>query len=314
MKPIYLLLLILMNFFWAGSYSAFKALAPHLNPGGVVTMRFGLAAVVLLAAWPWLRGQTPRGGDFIKTVIMGIAVFVIGPRLQVAAVQLGQAGDAAVLMGLEPLIASVAAAIFLREHIGPRRWIGFCLGLSGVLFLARVWRPDFQFASLTASSLMVASFVTETAYSIMGKPLIIRAGLLKVLALALGAGTVVNLCIDGARTLTAARAMPLNAWLLILYLAIICTLAGYALWFVVIRETEVNVTALTVFIQPVVGVMIASAWLGETLHWGQLWGSVAIVVGLAIALSRQIKAPSSNIQAPEKLQAPNTKGQDSNQS
>jgi hypothetical protein len=35
-------------------------------------------------------------------------------------------------------------------------------------------------------------------------------------------------------------------------------------------------------------VALAKLWLGETLHWGQLWGSVAIVVGLVIGLSRQV--------------------------
>ena len=54
-------------------------------------------------------------------------------------------------------------------------------------------------------------------------------------------------------------------------------------------DTEVNVASLTVFLQPVVGVVLAVALLGEKLHWGQLWGSLAIVLGLVVALSRQIK-------------------------
>ena len=96
-----------------------------------------------------------------------------------------------------------------------------------------------------------------------------------------------------SQTWRAALAMPLKPWLLLIYLATICTLVGYTVWFIVIRETEVNVTALTIFIQPVFGVLIATATLGETLRWGQLWGSVAILTGLIIGLSRQIK-PAEN--------------------
>jgi len=291
MKPAHLLLLLGMNVLWAGSYASFKALSPHLDAGGVATLRFGLSAVVLLLAWPWLPGSAPRGRELFKNVLMGVIVFVCATRLQVAGVQLGQAGDAAVLMGLEPLVTSVAAAVFLREHIGPRRWLGFCLGLSGVLFMAQVWRPDFRLPGLTANSLFVASFVCEAAYSVMGKPLLERAGLVKVLAIALMAGTVVNLLIDGRQTLVATQALPLRAWLLLLYLSLICTVAGYIIWFVVIRVTEVNVTVLTVFLQPVVGVLIATLALGESLHWGQLWGCLAIVLGLIIGLSRQIRSP-----------------------
>jgi drug/metabolite transporter (DMT)-like permease len=289
MKPAHLILLIVMNVLWAGSYSTFKTLAPQLDPGGVATLRFGLAAIPLLLCWPWLPGNAPRGRDLIKTLLMGVIVFVLAPRLQVAGVQRGQAGDAAVLMALEPLITSVGAALFLREHIGPRRWLGFCLGLAGVVLMAEVWKPDFHLPGLTANGLFVASFVCEAACSIMGKPLIGRAGLLRVLALALAAGAVVNCGIDGRQTLAAAQHLSPGAWWLLAYLAIICTLIGYVVWLVVIRETEVNVTVLTVFIQPVVGVVIATVALKESLHWGQLWGSLAIVVGLVIALSRQIK-------------------------
>ena len=89
MKPLHLVLLIVMNFFWAGAYSAFKALAPQLDAGGVTTLRFGLAAVALVACWPWLPGQSPRGRDLLRTALMGIVVFVFAPRLQVAGVQQG---------------------------------------------------------------------------------------------------------------------------------------------------------------------------------------------------------------------------------
>jgi drug/metabolite transporter (DMT)-like permease len=298
MKSAHLLLLVVMNVFWAGSYAAFKALAPYLDAGGIATLRFGLAAAMLVVVWPWLPGNAPRGRDLLKNVLMGLAVFVCAPRLQVAGVQRGQAGDAAVLMGLEPLITSIAAALFLREHIGPRRWIGFALGLSGVLFMAQVWRPDFHLPGLTANVLFVSSFVCEAVYSVAGKPLLERAGLVKVLAIALVSGTVLNTAIDGAATLSAVKNLPPHAWLLLFYLSAICTVVGYIVWFVVIRVTDVSVTVLTVFLQPVIGVLIAALVLKETLHWGQLWGCLAILAGLVVGLSRQLKkatgAPGPN--------------------
>ena len=291
MKPLHLILLIVMNFFWAGAYSAFKALAPQLDPGCLTTLRFGLATVPLLLCWPWLPGQSPRGGDLVKTLLMGLIVFVLAPRLQVAGVQQGKAGDVAVLMALEPLITSLAAAMFLGEHVGPRRWLGFGCGLVGMVLMEEVWSPGFRLPGLTANALFVASFVCEAAYSVMGQPLIRRAGLLKVLTLALLSGGLLNGALDGRATIAAAQRLTPGAWALVAYLAVICTLVGYVVWFVVIRETEVNVTALTVFIQPVVGVGLATLALHEALHWGQLWGSLAIVAGLVIALSRQIRLP-----------------------
>lgn len=287
-----------MNFFWAAVYASYKVVGQNLpavgTTGAIVTLRFGLAALCLLFAWPWLPGQAPRGRDLVKTCLMGLIVFVLGQRLQVYGNQLGTAGNSAILMAVEPLITSLAAALFLREHIGPRRMAGFLLGMVGVALLHEVWRRDFQWMGLAASLIFVSSFVCETAYSVIGKPIIAGASLMKVLAISLLVGTAANLLIDGPETLQAAKMLPPQAWGLLLGLAIVCTAIGYTVWFVVIRECPVNVAALTIFAQSVFGVALAALWLREKLHWGHLLGSLAIVAGLVLGLSRQIKRPAQS--------------------
>src|SRR5215472_14996838 len=119
MKPSHLIILLLMNFCWAAVYSAYKVIA--IPAGSLVTLRFGLAGVCLLLAWPWLPGAAPRGRDLLLTCLMGVITFTIGQRLQVYGNEIGTAGNSAVLMAMEPLVTSAAAALFLREHIGPRR-------------------------------------------------------------------------------------------------------------------------------------------------------------------------------------------------
>ncbi len=289
MKPTYLILLLVMNLCWAAVYSSYKVIGHDLTTGGIVTLRFGLAGLCLLTAWPWLPGPAPRGRALGLTCLMGLMLYVLGQRLQVYGNYLGTAGNSAVLMALEPLLTSLAAAVFLREHIGPRRWAGFALGLSGVGLLHGVWRQDFQWSGLGASLLLVASFVCEAAYSVMGKPIIARASVMKMLAISLLVGTAANLLIDGSATVSSARVMRPEAWLLVGALAVVCTAIGYSVWFIVIRDCPINVAALTIFAQSVFGVGIAAVWLGERPHWGQLAGSVTIVAGLVLGLSRQIR-------------------------
>jgi O-acetylserine/cysteine efflux transporter len=202
---------------------------------------------------------------------------------------LGQAGNSAVLMALEPLLTSVAAALFLHEHIGPRRLAGFALGLLGVGLLHGVWRPDFQWTGLAASLIFISSFICEAAASVIGKPIVAHASAFKMLAIALLFGTAVNLLIDGRATVLAAQELPMRAWALLAYLAVVCTAVGYTAWFVVIRDCPINVAALTIFAQALFGVIIAAVWLRERLHWGQLFGGIVIVAGLVLGLSRQIK-------------------------
>jgi len=90
--------------------------------------------------------------------------------------------------------------------------------------------------------------------------------------------------LNGTPTFSAIPHLTPQTWLLLAYLVVVCTLVGYSLWYLVIRETEVNVTGLTVFAQPVAGLMLSVIWVGEALHWGQFWGSLAIIAGLVIAL------------------------------
>ena len=288
MKPSYLILLLLANLAWGCVYPAYKILGAHLSPGGIVTLRFGLAALCFLPAWPFLRGPAPRGRDLFNACLMGVFLFVVGQRLQAYANQVGTAGNSAVLMAIAPLLTTVAAAVFLRERIGPRRLAGFFLGICGVALLNRVWRTDFQLAGLAPSLIFISSFVCETGYSIVGKPIVTRASEAKSVAVTLFAGTAANLLLDGPQTLRAARTLPFSAWGLLFALAIICTVLGYTLWLVVIRKCPVNVAALTIFAQSVFGVLIAALWLNEKLHWGHLFGSLSIAAGLGLGLSRQV--------------------------
>jgi drug/metabolite transporter (DMT)-like permease len=289
MRVAHLILLIVLNAFWAATLSVYKPLGLYLDPASIVTLRFGMAALCLLVLWPWLPGAAPRGRDLGRSVAMGAVQFVCGQRLQVLGNHLGTAGNSSVLMALEPLLTSLAAAVFLREHIGPRRWAGFAIGMFGVALLNGVWRADFRLTGAVPSLIFISSFLCEAAYSIIGKPVVQRASAAKTLAVSLLSGTAINALVDGRATLAAARTLPLAAWLGLAYLAIICTVIGYGAWLVIIRRTDVNVAALTIFAQPVFGVALAALWLREPLQWGQLWGSLAIIAGLGFGLSRQIK-------------------------
>ena len=289
MKPRFLGLLIAMNLVWAGTCPIYKVLADQASSGAIATLRYGLATLCLLAAWPWLPGRGPRGRDLLKSLVMGGIVFCLAPRLQIEGVHRGMASDTSLLIALDPLIVAVAAAVFLRERISSRRWWGFGLGMVGVALLSQLGPTGAQsLGGLFANLLFIASFVCEAAYSVMGKPMLARLGTFKLLGAALVGGTLANVSWEGlaggASTWQAACHLPLSAWGWLVYMALICTITGYALWYWVIRETDVNIAGLTVFIQPVAGLAMSVAWLGEPLHWGQLWGSAIILAGLIVGL------------------------------
>jgi drug/metabolite transporter (DMT)-like permease len=281
MSAVWLWLLIAMNLLWAGTVSMYKYLGTFLDAGAIATTRFGLATLCMGMLWPWLPGKGPRGKDILRALCMGVIVFCLSPRLQIAAVQRGQAGDTALLIALEPLIVAVGAALFLKERIAPKRWWGFGLGMLGTTLIAQIWRNDVQaLRGLLANMIFVSSFVCEAAFSLIGKPMLDRVSPLKLVAVGLAGGTIANVAISGVNI----PPMPAPAWFCLAFLGVICTAFGYALWYFAIQRAPVNLVSLTVFVQPVAGLLLAWLWLGEPLHGGQFWGSLVIVAGLVIAL------------------------------
>jgi drug/metabolite transporter (DMT)-like permease len=288
-----------MNALWAGTYSAFKALSVQLTPGEIVALRFTLAGFGMLACWPLFKGSIPHGTDLLKTAAMGIIVFTIGPRLQVLGVRLGNAGDSSVVAALEPLIIAVAAALCLRERVPARRWAGFGLGLVGVWLLNGGWHLEVRWPTLAANLVLFGAFVCDSAYSVIGKPILARAGVAKLVTVALWCGTLPNLLFDGPSTVVNLRLLTPHAWWIVAYLVVVCTLIGYSLWFIVIRETDVSRAALTILVQPLFGIVIAALSLGEPIHWGQLWGTVVILAGLVAGLSQRRGTGPGGLPAPD---------------
>ena len=298
MRPAHLIALLVMNVLWAGSYSCFKALSGRMTAGEIVTWRYTLAALLLAALWPLLPGRAPRGRrELLRAAIMGLLVFTAGPRLQVLGVHLGNAGDSSVVIGLEPLVTAVAAALFLREHVPARRWVGFALGLTGIILLNGAWHLDLKTASLWANLVFLSSFVCESAYSVVGKPLLQHCSPIKLIASSLFWGAGLNVLLDGRAALTRAPALTATDWANLAFLVLVCTLLGYTLWYLVIRECDVNLAALTILVQPIFGVLAAAWFLGEALHWGQLWGTLVVLTGLVLGFKRP-EPPAPDVPAP----------------
>jgi drug/metabolite transporter (DMT)-like permease len=153
--------------------------------------------------------------------------------------------------------------------------------MLGAVLISEIWRDDvYALRGFVANLIFISSFVCEAAFSLIGKPMLDRVSPLKLVGVGLLGGTAANISLSGASI----PHLPIGAWLSVVYLGLICTAFGYALWYFAIQRAPVNLVGLTVFAQPVAGLLLAALWLGERLHWGQFWGSAVIVAGLIIGL------------------------------
>ncbi|MBL9129026.1 MAG: DMT family transporter [Verrucomicrobiales bacterium] len=291
MKASHLILLLALNVGWAALPAIVSRHEAELLPREFIFLRYGFAFAALAVVWPWLPGELPKGRDFWRASAMGVTVFTLGHLCQIAGMQMSRASDAAVLLALDPLVSSIGAALFLHEKIPGRRWGGFVLAIAGVGLLSW-WHAAAPLPGLIANLLIVLSFVSEAVWSVMGKPLVERWGIPKVTLLALGAGTLTNALLlvpDAGRHAARMAALSGEAWATLALLGILLTAIGYSVWYLVIREVPVSLAAMTIYLQPVVATVLAVVLAREVPHAGHAWGSLFIVAGLVLGLSKARK-------------------------
>jgi drug/metabolite transporter (DMT)-like permease len=90
------------------------------------------------------RLRTQRLPDHARRAVMG----VIGMYLNLGAVILLPLAEATVLGFTAPIFAVILAALLLREHVGPIRWLAVALGLAGVIVIAGPDRANMPLGGL----------------------------------------------------------------------------------------------------------------------------------------------------------------------
>ena len=91
---------------------------------------------------------------------------------------------------------------------------------------------------------------------------------------------------ETATPLAQIAALSPEAWLAVLYVAVISTVLGYSLWGAVLsRHPAARVTPFALLI-PVVSMLVAGLVLGERLTGPEAIGSVVVLAGLALTVLR----------------------------
>ncbi|WP_425419670.1 DMT family transporter [Oricola indica] len=108
----------------------------------VIALPFAIALTVRMGGTGALRSRKPaahflRGFLWIVATIMFFTSFI---RLDLA--------EATALIFVAPLFITAMSALFLRERVGPRRWLAVCAGFLGVLIVIRPGTAAFQTVSL----------------------------------------------------------------------------------------------------------------------------------------------------------------------
>lgn len=280
-------ILVAMNLFWSGSYAVIKYGLDSMDPIALVFWRllFGLVILVVFVA---IKGYSLkiRRGDVIRIVLAGLFL-ATSSSLTVIGIELSNATDASLLYVFEPVWGIILASLILRERMPFTTIVGLLLVLAGFLSLS-----GFDFRALfgigesgvgIGNILMVIGLLAESLFTIVLKPVAKRCGAPVVFAGVLLVAVIATSFPLGMRGDFAPPTTGAGIFA-IAYLSIICTALGYTLWVAIMRYIPINVMLFTIFIQPVAGMLIAAATLGEPIDDRIFLGGSMLLAGMATAV------------------------------
>lgn len=129
----------------------------------IVLLRLAFAALAMtpiLARRGWGMIRTPHLRLYLVRVAMGL----LAMTTWFGAISLAPVGEVTAIAFLMPLFATMGAALFLRERVGPRRWGAIGVGFLGALVILRpglvessagTWLAVLSALFMAASSLFI---------------------------------------------------------------------------------------------------------------------------------------------------------------
>lgn len=119
---------------WGLNVVLIKYLTQFISPMLVVAIRMPLAGIaVLLFAWMRYGWYRPQLKQWILIVYVALTTIFIHQILMSYGVVETTATNAALILGLNPLITALLAALFTKEKLNWRLGIGAIIGFSGVV-------------------------------------------------------------------------------------------------------------------------------------------------------------------------------------
>jgi drug/metabolite transporter (DMT)-like permease len=278
------ILLLTLSVLWGANFFFWKVLVAHLPPFTVVFGRVAIAALMLHAVL-LLRGEAL---PFTRAAWRRFTIMAaLNNAVPFALIAYGEtaiaSGLASILNATTPLFTVlVAHALTEDEKLTPPRVFGIGVGFLGVVILVG---PDILSDGLTANLLAeTACLLASISYAFAGvygrrfsglSALTAATGQLTAAALLM---LPLVLIVDQPWRLPAP---PNTVWLALIATAVLCTAAGYPIYFRLLALAGATNLLLVTFLLPITSLLLGATLLGEAVTPQALAGMGVIGLGLA---------------------------------
>jgi drug/metabolite transporter (DMT)-like permease len=268
---------------WSTGFIGARLGLPHAGPLTFLALRYALAAALLVLVAVVMRAPWPRRmSEVAHYAVAGLLVHGVYLGGVFLGISLGvEAGVAALIVGLQPLLTAALAGMLLSERVTAWQWAGLALGLLGVALVLERKLGQGPGDALGSVACLIA-LLAITAGTLYQKRYCGRMDL--------RTGSVVQFAAAGIATFPLAllfEDMRID-WngefvFALLWLVLVLSLGAISLLYVLIRRGAAAQVASLFFLVPPCTALIAWPLFGETLGPMALLGMALTAVGVALA-------------------------------
>jgi drug/metabolite transporter (DMT)-like permease len=270
---------------WGGSPIATRLAVLGIDPASVGILRTLLAALLALPLALLLGLKLPRvRREWALMLATALGCFVLFPILFSIGVRHTTASHAALVHASTPLFTGVIAALLERRWPGRWWWVGVAVALVGEGLLIGLGRGFEEPGVSVYGDLIVFAACVAVAFGyVAGGSLTQSLGSLAVTFW--GVVIAALFAFPGALLVpwSALAQAPPSALGGLAYLVLISSVVGYIAWNWALAHGGIGRTGVLQFAQPVLSVVLAVLFLGESLTASVIFSAAVILAGVAIA-------------------------------
>jgi drug/metabolite transporter (DMT)-like permease len=271
---------------WASAFVGIRAVADDLSPGSFALGRLLVGAIALGMLVALRRPALPeRRRDWLLIGAAGVVWFGTYFVALNAGEGLVDAGTAAMLVNVGPILIAAFAGLFLHEGFPPRLVAGSAIAFAGTAVIGLASGTASGEASAPIGVLLCLAAALAYAIGVtLQKPALARVPALTVTWIGCTVGASVTLPF-GPLLVHELRTAPADAIGWIVYLGVFPTAIAFTTWAFALNRTSAGRLGSTTYLVPPVAIIMAWFVLGEVPPALAFLGGALCIGGVVVARS-----------------------------
>ncbi|MFG2131130.1 DMT family transporter [Streptomyces sp. NPDC048751] len=269
---------------WASAFVSIRSAGSAYSPGALALGRLLAGALALGVMCAVRREGWPARSAWRGIGISGVLWFGFYMVVLNWGEQEVDAGTAALVVNIGPLLIALLGARLLGDVMPPRLLAGMAVSFAGAVTVGLSMSGDGG-SSVLGVVLCLLAAVAYAGGVVAQKPALARASALQVTTFGCLVGAVVCLPFAGQLVSEAAKA-PVSATLNMVYLGVFPTALAFTTWAYALARTTASRMGATTYAVPALVVLMSWLALGEVPGVLTLAGGTLCLAGVAVSRSR----------------------------